>query len=129
MMMIIIIIMVVIVVAIWNFVLFETVLLKLRISVYRLPRRLPSTLFIFVAATLTDTKSSATCCKSLRREFGSFAHVAGMGYRQRLLPRRLCRDYSLEWETYDAFPHKLSGRNTFEGNALLLITYLLKSAK
>jgi len=59
-----IIVMVLIVMAIWNFVLSETDLSQLYISVYRIPRRSASTLFIFVAATFTYTRAGATCFKS-----------------------------------------------------------------
>jgi len=59
-----IIVMVFIVMAIWNFFLSETVLPQLYISVYRIPRRSASALFIFVAATFTSTRAGATCFKS-----------------------------------------------------------------
>jgi hypothetical protein len=47
-----------------EFVLSETVLPQLYISVYRIPRRSASTLFIFVAATFNYTRAGATCFKS-----------------------------------------------------------------
>jgi hypothetical protein len=57
-------VMVLIVMAIWNFVIPETLLPQLYISVYRIPRRSASTLFIFAAANFTYTRAGATCFKS-----------------------------------------------------------------